>query len=29
MTKDNVLEYAGRDLISDPLTDLLRSARDL
>jgi transposase-like protein len=25
MTKDNVLEFAGRDSISDPLTDLLRS----
>jgi transposase-like protein len=25
MTKDNVLEFAGREAISDPLTDLLRS----
>ena len=25
MTKDNVLEFAGRDTICDPLTDLLRS----
>jgi putative transposase len=25
ITKDNVLEFAGRDSISDPLTDLLRS----
>ena len=25
MTKANVLEFAGRDAISDPLTDLLRS----
>jgi len=25
MKKSNVLEFAGRDVISDPLTDLLRS----
>jgi hypothetical protein len=25
MTKNNVLEFAGRDAISDPLTALLRS----
>ena len=25
MTKDNVLEFAGREAISDPLTALLRS----
>jgi putative transposase len=25
MTKDDVLEFAGRDAISDPLTALLRS----
>ena len=25
MTKNNVLEFAGRDTISDPLTALLRS----
>ncbi|NQV99223.1 MAG: hypothetical protein HQ483_05970 [Rhodospirillales bacterium] len=25
MKKNNVLEFAGRDTISDPLTDLLRS----
>ena len=25
MKKNNVLEFAGRDTISDPLTELLRS----